>query len=1109
MNDSANDRNTDPLYKEIRSLLEHYNNNIVAVYLDARKKVEDELKHHKQNAEELFGNATKQVNIFKVQCGISKIPQNELKGYFGRHGSFRNKSKDIDNELEESIKTTKDYYSIYSSWMPKNSFLMRVALFVGTLIFFVMLEASGAQISFIVPLAVAFAIAYFVPNYYSGQKGASIKENYYNAAAKTSVLMDLWLELREEEAQEILSKAHFNYWKKLKDINKALSSGLDELNYQYTNVYSKLSVNELPWSNSLWREWSCTSTAPKSIRFGNLLLSNKVLSNIGAEPEMDYVLPALAPLIKGKSFLLKGSGIARDKAIEAVQSVLFRLLASFPPGKVKYLLIDPVGLGQNVSAFMSLADHEDSLITSRAWSEPQHIQSRLTDITEHMETVIQKYLRREFDTIADYNLSAGEIAEPYIAIVVMDFPVNFNEDTARRLQSIAQNGPRCGVYTFVVNDTEKILPYGFNIEELERACEVIAWENERFVWKHPLFKYCNLEIDQPPDKELSELIINKVGKSSGDSMKVEVPFSRLLKMAGLEKESWWTGSVNNAVKLPLGPSGARRIQHLLLGDGTEQHALIVGRPGSGKSNLMHIIIITASLLYSPSELNFYLVDFKEGVEFKPYAEMPPPHVRVVAVESEREFGLSVLKGINDVLERRGDAFRQCGAKGIAEYRRISNNKMPRIILMVDEFQMFFINDDAISSESALILDRLVRQGRAFGIHVVLGSQTLAGAYSLPRNTLDLMAVRIALQSSDADSRLILAEDNPAARLLARPGEAIYNAASGLVEGNNLFQVALFSDEDRIKYLKEAFLLGRSRYGKQYKPIVFEGNKPATLNESKPIKTLIKQKDWPKGLKSIYALLGEPIAIKHSTAAKFRRQSGSHLLIVAREEAEAMGLLTSSILSLSLQHHPDDARFLVVNFSSADEKWAEILWHTSKTLPHKIELIGRRDLPEKFSELATTLNKRNDDKVSCSKKVFLFIVGLHRAKDLHIQDINYGMGAYDESNGLSLNEQFMLILREGPEVGIHIVSWCDTCGNLMKALDRHALGEFTMRAAGRMSSDDSILLLDNQAASKLDKPHRMIFFDEDKPGCLEKFRPYSAYSIEWLTKVGEIINNKIT
>ena len=55
-------------------------------------------------------------------------------------------------------------------------------------------------------------------------------------------------------------------------------------------------------------------------------------------------------------------------------------------------------------------------------------------------------------------------------------------------------------------------------------------------------------------------------------------------------------------------------------------------------------------------------------------------------------------------------------------------------------------------------DRLVRQGRAFGMHVLLGSQTLGGSYSLPRATMGQMAVRVALQCNEADSSLILSED---------------------------------------------------------------------------------------------------------------------------------------------------------------------------------------------------------------------------------------------------------------------------------------------------------------------------------------------------------------
>ena len=105
----------------------------------------------------------------------------------------------------------------------------------------------------------------------------------------------------------------------------------------------------------------------------------------------------------------------------------------------------------------------------------------------------------------------------------------------------------------------------------------------------------------------------------------------------------------------------------------------------------------------------------------------------------------------------------------------------------------------------------MRQGRAFGIHVILGSQTLGGAYSLARSTLGQMAVRIALQCSEADAHLILSEDNTAARLLTRPGEAIYNDANGMIEGNNLFQVVWLSDEQREEYLGEIQDLARVQH----------------------------------------------------------------------------------------------------------------------------------------------------------------------------------------------------------------------------------------------------------------------------------------------------------
>src|SRR6202008_1655275 len=99
-----------------------------------------------------------------------------------------------------------------------------------------------------------------------------------------------------------------------------------------------------------------------------------------------------------------------------------------------------------------------------------------------------------------------------------------------------------------------------------------------------------------------------------------------------------------------------------------QHALVAGKTGSGKSTLLHALITNLALHYGPEEVELYLIDFKKGVEFKTYAVHELPHARVVAVESEREFGLSVLQRLDAELKRRGDLFRTAGGEDLGGVR---------------------------------------------------------------------------------------------------------------------------------------------------------------------------------------------------------------------------------------------------------------------------------------------------------------------------------------------------------------------------------------------------------------------------------------------------------
>ncbi len=135
--------------------------------------------------------------------------------------------------------------------------------------------------------------------------------------------------------------------------------------------------------------------------------------------------------------------------------------------------------------------------------------------------------------------------------------------------------------------------------------------------------------------------------------------------------------------MALGKAGATKRQHFTLGHGTSQHVLIAGRTGSGKSTLMHALITNLALNYSPDEIDLYLIDFKKGVEFKVYATQELPHASVVAIESEREFGISVLERLDAELRLRADRFRDAGVQDLSGYRNLPGAPpLPRILLVV-------------------------------------------------------------------------------------------------------------------------------------------------------------------------------------------------------------------------------------------------------------------------------------------------------------------------------------------------------------------------------------------------------------------------------------------
>lgn len=830
-----------------------------------------------------------------------------------------------------------------------------------------------------------------------------------------------------------------------------------------------------------------------------------------------FVWPALLSFPGRPSLLLEAEAEGREIAVHSLQNVMLRMLSSLPPGKVHFTIIDPVGLGQNFSMFMHLADYDDRLVANRIWTESSHINARLTDLTEHMENVIQKYLRNEFASIQEYNEFAGEVAEPFQVLVVANFPANCSEDAARRLVSIASSGARCGVYTLISTDTRMKLPRNFDLGDLERHAATLIWQDGQFCWQQQELRSLPLTLEQPPDDEQVTELVKEVGRQAKDASRVEVPFEIVV----AEDEKWWTGDSGAELEVPLGRVGATKLQYLRLGKGTSQHVLIAGKTGSGKSTLLHALVTNLAIHYSPDQVQFYLIDFKKGVEFKAYATLGLPHARVIAIESEREFGMSVLEGLDDELKRRGDLFRQHGVQDIDRFRHVCpDEKMPRLLLIIDEFQEFFVVDDKIAQDASLLFDRLVRQGRAFGIHVLLGSQTLAGAYSLARSTIGQMAVRIALQCSETDAHLILSEDNTAARLLSRPGEAIFNDANGLMEGNNPFQIVWLSDHQREYYLDRVSKLAAERSTATEPPIVFEGNVAAAPENNPKLNELLKSLPTDHAMIP-RAWLGDAVAIKEPTSVTFERHGGSNLLMVGQAEELALGVLANCIISLAAQQGAANAGGETPNHDSTEPSGSANLFILDGTRPESPEFgfwkrfvkrlpihaktSSTRETNEAIGQVTSLLDQRKRDENEEAPPIYLVLHNLARFRDLQKSD-DFGFSSFSDDEQESAGKQLATILRDGPAYGIHTLVWCDTYNNASRWIDRQTMHDFGMRVLFQMGAGDSSNLMDSPAASKLGQ-FRAILYVEER-GQHEKFRPYGLPSPDWLDTVRNRLQNRI-
>lgn len=152
------------------------------------------------------------------------------------------------------------------------------------------------------------------------------------------------------------------------------------------------------------------------------------------------------------------------------------------------------------------------------------------------------------------------------------------------------------------------------------------------------------------------------------------------------------------------------------------HFLIGGSTGGGKSNAINVIICTLIQKHTPEEVQFCLIDLKEGLEFQHFENIP--HL-VMPVVKDIEQAANVLNQLEVLRAQRAQLLAGATVKDIDQYNALADLKgfkrMPRIVVIFDEYAAIQIRRDMEASIQASVM-QLLNKGRAAGVHMILCTQ---------------------------------------------------------------------------------------------------------------------------------------------------------------------------------------------------------------------------------------------------------------------------------------------------------------------------------------------------------------------------------------------------
>ncbi len=656
-----------------------------------------------------------------------------------------------------------------------------------------------------------------------------------------------------------------------------------------------------------------TTTYPQFLSCGLLQVRGKNGTN------MEFLLPKVYP------FPPKSLYIEHEKDGQFLREMLMRLLSSAPLVQLEVILIDALSLGGIFNLARRLLNKDNDFIyQQRILTESKETEEALKHLYEYLKVNLQEKLAG-FRDFAHYNENATDPL-PLKALFLSGVDA-LSQNALYYLEKIMRFGSKNGVLSFVNLESEK---NNQSAEDLKKHAEFF-----KDTTSFERFKYLNVEIinDQGIKSQHMQDFADKIKAYYKQKKEVKRELKDLQK-----DEKFWTESSQLKVSVPVGWDINHKEVCFEIGN-AQNHTLICDHSGSGKSNFLHVLIQNLAFYYAPNEVQLFLLDYKEGVEFNAYTDPILEHARLVSVASSISYGITFLKWLCDEIKKRADRFKQFNVKDLSDYRK--HEKMPRLIVVVDEFQVLFSDKSTqVKGSVERSLNTLLKKGRSYGVHLVLATQTMRGG-EIDSSLMAQIANRIALPMDAEDSNSILGDD--VACELVRP-EGIFNNNGGHQKYHTKMSIPKAPDDFK-PFIKKIHRDFNQRNLTPVEHKIYNGEKPLEM---------------PNTLKAneMRLHLGKEADYEQKDLIVGFESNESHLLVVSQDLSARIALM----------------KLFAQNFKTANKEL--LFYNAEKRLVRELDELKKHHITPMQGPLGSVLE------TAMNPNSVLMIDNLNEAKELH-------------------------------------------------------------------------------------------------------------------------------